>query len=122
MNKLALVLPGNFLISDPQNNGALNNFLTGPGRISYLVSQFLQVALYIGGTVMIFWMGWGVFQYIFAGGNKERLAFARKRIIFAILGFLILMMAYSIQLYVRQAIFVPQLNDNSIKNITSPSP
>lgn len=119
---LALTLPGPSG-SSAYNIGYPTGFGTGAGNftnIGSLVSSVLQVGIYIGGAVMVFWLGWGVFQYIFAGGSKERLAFARKRIIFALVGFFILIMAYAINQYVEQTIFPPQTN--SVRNITAPPP
>jgi ABC-type uncharacterized transport system permease subunit len=51
---------------------------------------------------MLFWGFWGVFQYIFAGGKKETLALARKRITFAIVGFILVALAFIIQRFVIQ--------------------
>lgn len=118
---LALTLPGGYSVSTSTYPNELQQFFNPSNNtsIGYLVSQFLQIALYIGGAVMVFWLGWGVFQYIFSGGSKERLAFARKRMIFALVGFMILLIAFAIQQYVKQSIFAPQL-PSGVQDITQP--
>lgn len=90
------------------------NFITVGG----LVNNVFRLGILIAGAVFVFWLGWGVFQYIFSGGSKERLNFARKRIIFAILGFVIVLLAYNIQQYVS-SIFETKL-DQGVKNVSTP--
>lgn len=76
------------LFSDPSANGQVT--------IAAVISRGLEVALYIGGALMFFWAIWGVFDYIKAEGNKEALAKARKKIQWAIVGFIILLLSFFI--------------------------
>ena len=66
-----------------------------------IITAFGQVALYAGGFLMFFWAAWGVFDYIRAEGNKEALAKARKRIQWAIVGFIILILSFFLSDFVR---------------------
>lgn len=62
--------------------------------LASVISSLGEVALYVGAFLMFFWAAWGVFDYIRAEGNKEALAKARKRIQWAIVGFIILLLAF----------------------------
>lgn len=95
------------------------NSLIPSDNAAGLVSLLITLGLYIGGVLMLSWMGWGVFQYIFAGGNKDRLAQARKRIIFSVVGFIILVLAFTLSNFLRQ-VFQPQ--SPSVQTVTAPSP
>jgi len=87
--------------------GLNNGFVSSPsggGGLAFFVFTAIQIALYVGGVLMVVWMAWGIFQYIIAGGNKDRLAQGRKRIIFAIVGFTIIAVAYAVQGFLHQAL------------------
>lgn len=96
--KLGLTLPW----SNAANSTTLGNqyvptnskFPTSTFVIADAVNLLSQVALYAGGTLMFFWAVWGVFDYIKGEGNKEALAKARKKIQWAIVGFVILIFAF----------------------------
>lgn len=113
MIKLLLVIPGNKdPFSFPNLNSNLANSTTGG-----LVSAFLPVAFSIAGLVMFIWVAIGIFQYITAGGNKESLGKARAKITWALIGFLILIISFSLSLYIQglarpQYIPVQSVNQN----------
>jgi len=90
MTKLALTLPG--------WTGQIPNqawkFQASKTTLADVINSFGEVALYVGGFLMFFWAIWGVFDYLRAEGNKEALAKARKRIQWAIVGFIILIMSF----------------------------
>lgn len=73
-----------------------------------------------GGFLMLYWLIWGVFQYIIAQGNKESLAKANSRITWAVLGFLFLMMSYMLSGYV-QTIF-ERRSAQTVQEVTVPPP
>lgn len=106
MSKLALQLPGfdnrpdNYIQNTPH---LFDEFINNPDRftLGFVLSQFVTLALFVAGFFMIFFMAWGIYQYILARGNKEELAHARSRIWWAMLGFLILIMAIFISQYVQ---------------------
>ncbi len=113
MEKLALVLPGGQTVYGP-----ITAF-PSEANLATVVSQFLTLGIYLAGVLMLFWGFWGVFQYIFAGGNKERLTAARKRIVFAIFGFIMVALAFLIQKFVMGIYPVnPNLN---VTPVTPPS-
>ncbi len=112
---IALNIPGSTeSVPDPYNVlsrfNNIGNFLGGtPSNYG-----LYDIILWISIVLMFTWMVWGVFQYLFAGGNKENLAKARSRITWAIVGFMIIVMAYTIQKYVKE-FFTPQVTEEMKK-------
>lgn len=82
--------------------------LKGPGdvfanpanfTIGSAISAALPVVFYIAAFMMVFWLFWGAFEYLLAGGNKDGLGHARKRITYAIVGFILIMVSFAIYQY-----------------------
>lgn len=69
------------------------NFNTKLGTI---MSDLFLVVFYLSAFIAFFWFVWGAFQYILAGGDKEHLANARKRMTWSIIGLIIILLAYTI--------------------------
>lgn len=115
MTKLALDLPWG-INSTPTNFGynPASKFSGANSNLGYILTQFSEVALYAGGFLMFFWAAWGVFDYIRAEGNKEALAKARKRIQWAIVGFIILLFAFFISEFIQTAVLPVQ----SVRDLT----
>ncbi len=61
-----------------------------------VISGLFTVGYTIVGFLAFFWFVWGAFQYILAKGDKEQLARARARIIWAIIGLVLFALAYSL--------------------------
>lgn len=105
-------------------NGLTDIFNANPAKnfpnmkIGDLLSSGLELILYLTGALMFIWLVWGIFQYIFAGGDKEALGKAQKRITYAIVGFLLVAIAFAISQYL-QTIF-PQNLPGGVTPITKP--
>ncbi|KKR80777.1 MAG: hypothetical protein UU73_C0002G0095 [Candidatus Daviesbacteria bacterium GW2011_GWA1_41_61] len=97
MKQLALQLGGYDVGKFPGLNDNLRNATLGSA-----LSQVLNIVFVVAGFLMFFWAFWGVFEYIFAGGNKEGLGKARAKITWAIVGFIILSLAFAISQYIEQ--------------------
>lgn len=112
MNKIALSFPGpsGTIITNPVQASGFNN-------LGNLISGLANIAFYIAGFLLLSWFAWGVFQYIFAGGDKEKLSKARSRITWAIVGFFITALAFAIAQFTEQ--IFPQINP-PVTNITAP--
>lgn len=67
-----------------------------------LISAFLNLAFIIASFLSFFWLIWGAFEYLFSGGDKQRLGKARARITWAIVGLLILSVSFLLSQYVEQ--------------------
>src|SRR5258708_22674614 len=102
--KLAqLTFPGGETINNPIPANRAGQF----SDLGTTISSFLDVFFLIAGFLMVIWAFWGVFKYIFSGGNKEGLAKARAQITWAIAGFLILVIAFAVSEWVRN-VFAPR--------------
>lgn len=90
-----LTLPNGAVLNNP--TGFKEDYKT----FGDVLSSGFEVVIYVAGFLMVIWIFWGVFQYIFAGGAKEQLAKARARITYAIIGFILVVMAFSISQFVK---------------------
>lgn len=86
--------------------------------LGVIISQFMGVILFIAGFLSLIWFAWGVFEYIFAGGNKETLGKARKKMTWAIIGFILFTLSFAMSQY-AQTIFEPK--DRPIQNLNIPN-
>ncbi len=118
MNKLALNIDGKNIPNLPEfgTNSELKELTLGG-----IASVALNLIFYIAGLLLAIWLVWGVMQYIFAGGNKEALAKARSRITYALVGFIIVVMSFTISQYIKAALtFNPTRLLPPITNISTP--
>ncbi len=98
MQKIALTLPGwQGQISAPTDS----RFPQGGFKLTDAIFAASDIAILIGGSLMFVWAIWGVFDYIKAEGNKEALAKARKKIQWAVVGFIILILSFFISDYLQ---------------------
>ena len=67
-------------------------------------SEAYQVIFLIATFTAFVWLVWGIFEYIFAGGDKTGIANARKRITWAIFGLIFVLLAYLIAQWAAQVI------------------
>jgi hypothetical protein len=75
-----------FLAKDPTGAGAISNFL------SRLVGLFFTLAL----IVALFMFLWAAVEWMTSGGEKEKVASARNKIIYSIIGIVLLATAFAI--------------------------
>jgi len=97
MNKIALTLPGGNTITGPDE-------LTTKGLIDLgpVLSGLLNIAFYVAFFLAFFYLVWGAFSYITAQGKKEELQKATARITWAIIGLIIVFLAYFIAQFAGQ--------------------
>ncbi len=96
MNKLALQLPGFSPI--PQPSGLNPSFID----LGSFLTPLLNIIFYGAAFLAFYWLVWGALQYILARGNKENLAKARARITWAIIGLMVIMLAFFIAKFVSE--------------------
>lgn len=65
-------------------------------NINSFIQFLLPIITLIALFVLIGYMIWGAFDWIMAKGIPERLEKARKRIIFSIIGFIVIITAYAL--------------------------
>ena len=112
MHDLALTLPGGPTIAPPQD------FNTSYTDLGSVISAALNLAIVIAAVLMFFWMIWGIFQYIYAGGDKENLGKARSRITLAIVGFIIVIIALAISQFAGT--IIPQRENQPVTPVSQP--
>lgn len=71
-------------------------------NLGQVVSASLNIIFYIASFLAFIWLVWGAFQYIFAGGDKEKLARARSRITWAIIGLILVLLAFLVAQFTAQ--------------------
>lgn len=119
--KLALSIPG-FQGSVSPPPGFNQQYLQGPlqgGGLYYLITQLSSLAIYISAVLLAVWLFWAAFEYIVAEGQKEKLHRARNRIIHALVGFAIIIVAFLANAYVRQ--IYEQRLPNGITPVSTPT-
>ncbi len=67
-----------------------------------VLSGLLVVLFYVAIFIAFYFLVWGALSYIFAMGQKENLAKARARITWALIGLMVIIMAYLVAGYVRE--------------------
>lgn len=102
MNKLALKLPGFDALASP-----VPSLKPEFKDLASLISPVLDIIFYVAMFLAFFWLVWGAFAYILAQGNKENLAKARARLSWAIIGLMVVLLAFFIAKFVSE-IFGPK--------------
>lgn len=101
IQELALDLPGGNTIPQPDE-------LTKKGFIDLasFISPLINILLYIAVFLAFYFLVWGAFAYLMAQGKKEELAKARARISWALVGLIVVFLAFVIAKYASE-IFPP---------------
>ena len=102
--KLALTLPGFSPSAIPQPSGLNPDFKD----LGSFITPLLNIVFYAALFLAFFWLAWGAFAYILAQGKKEDLAKARSRITWALIGLVIILLAFSIAKFISE-IFHPNI-------------
>lgn len=76
--------------------GFLKNNPTGSGAISDFLSRLIVLIYSLAGIVLIFMILWGAFEWMMSGGDKEKIASARGRIMNAFIGILLFAIAFAV--------------------------
>lgn len=92
--QLALTLPGGNIVTGPDELKQ-----KGFVDLASFISPLLNIVFYIAAFLAFYYLVWGAFQYILAGGKKEELAKARQRISWALVGLIVVFLAYFIAKY-----------------------
>lgn len=94
-----LTLPGGQSVTIP---GVGGNSAVKEATLGGFLSPLLDIVFLIASVLMFVWMLWGIFEYLFAGGEKEKLGKARARITWAIIGFVIILLSFTIYKYAQE--------------------
>lgn len=88
MKYLSLTLPGGTEINGPPGVPT-GGFTDGSTTGNILISNILQLSFAIAVIATLLVIVWGGFLWITSRGDKERLTAARNRIIYAIIGLIL---------------------------------
>ncbi|MBI4035691.1 hypothetical protein HY383_01955 [Candidatus Daviesbacteria bacterium] len=99
--KIALKLPGGNEVPQPPE---LTNL--GFNNLASLISGLLNIVFYLAVFFAFYWLVWGAFQYILAQGKKEELGKAKARITWALIGLIVILLAFIITKFAAE-IFPP---------------
>lgn len=84
------------MLKDLLSNPGIPGFKFNRVTLGDVLSQFLLLAYFLIVFLAFIWFVWGAFQYILARGDKEQLARAKARIIWAIVGLVVFLLAYTL--------------------------
>lgn len=73
---------------------------TAAGGIGAFLNNVIQLIYSLSGVILIFMIIYAAIQWMSSGGDKEAIAKARARIIHAIIGIILLALAFLISKYV----------------------
>ncbi|MBI2039676.1 hypothetical protein HYT18_01260 [Candidatus Microgenomates bacterium] len=94
------------MLNDLLKDSGVPNFGGANANLGAVLSGLLNITFFIAVFMTFYWLVWGSFQYILAQGEKEKLARARERIKWAIIGLLVVLMSYSFARFASE-IFPP---------------
>lgn len=99
--KIALTLPGSPPLQNP-----VPSLKPEFQNLASLLNPIVNIIFYIAIFLAFFWLVWGAFAYIMAGGKKEDLAKARARITWALVGLSLTLLAFFVAKFAGE-IFKP---------------
>lgn len=83
-----------FIKPPPELQPILNK--GGAGGISFFFNNLLALIYIVAGVVFVFMIVWAALEWISSGGDKEKVANARNRLTHAIIGIVLLGIAFAI--------------------------
>lgn len=78
----------------PQISGLINKGGSGAGGLSFFLSQLVALLYIIAPLIFMFMIIFSALQWITAGGDKDKVASAQKRMTNAIIGLFLLAIAF----------------------------
>lgn len=90
------------MLDEILKDSRIPNFKFEGAKLGDILSGLLNIAFYIAIFLAFYWLVWGAFSYIMARGNKEDLAKSRARIIWALVGLIIVLLSFLIAQFAGQ--------------------
>lgn len=107
-----------------RQTGPARGFVVTPGQnhLETLISNVISLFFTIGGLGFVIMILWGAVGWILSGGDKEKIAGARKRITTAIIGLVLLSLTFVIMLIAGQVLGISALSSGnfSFKGLLTP--
>lgn len=89
----------------------------GSGLIGTLVKNVISLFFVFGGIATLLYFVWGAFDWITSGGDKEKVAGARKKMTNAIIGLVLLSLSYFIVGLVGEVVGFNPLQQLDIRSL-----
>lgn len=99
---------------DPLKN-LLKGDRTGAGTISLFLSNAVNLIFSIAAVVLLFMILWGAFDWMISEGEKEKIAAARSKILNAMIGMILIAIAFAIVRLLSQFTGFSFFKDQNIK-------
>lgn len=96
--------------------GNVNNSAGGIGILQLFLTTLLNFAFALGGVIFFIMLIWGGYEYLTAGGDKEAVQKATKRLTNGFIGICILFSIYAL-LFVIEVLFGISLRSPNIPTI-----
>lgn len=64
--------------------------------LTLFITNFVKITFVVGGLAFFFMLLWGAIEYITAGGEKDKVGAASKRMSTALIGMVILLSTYAV--------------------------
>lgn len=109
MIKEALAVVEEINLRDTQPGGVKTTGTTGA-----LIASAIQIIFIFAGLAVLVFIVWAAFDWITSGGDKEKVAGARRKITNAIIGLFLLALAYFIAALVSDLVGIPILTTGEI--------
>lgn len=120
MSKLAFNISGiegtPYLVPNPIGNTSFDQ----PGSLGYIISTFLNLAIIFAGILLLVWLIMGAFEWMTSSGDKEKLAKARNRMVSAIIGFVIVVLAFTLKTYIQTVLDPNNLINMPLERVSQP--
>lgn len=117
MIKEALAVVETVNLRDTQPGGVKTTTSTGS-----LIASGIQILFIFAGLAVLIFIVWAAFDWITSGGDKEKVAAARRKITNAIIGLFLLALALFITTLVSDLVGIPIFNTAPIPTLGSPNP
>ncbi len=101
---LAELIGRAYAVSGSDLTGLIIKMPTGGASVWGYVATFINVALLVAGVVAVVYLIYGGLLYITAGGDAEKATKGRTAIVNAIIGIIIIALAFLIVLYINNNI------------------
>lgn len=115
MNKLALSLPGlDGKAANIANPGDMK--FQSDTTIGSLITAGMEVVIPIVGLILFGYLVWGVADYILAQGQKEKLAKAKNKMTWTLIGFVIVLASFAGSEYIKDLFKPQQTNPDQLED------
>lgn len=92
-------------VGDILKNPGIPGLKYGPDtKFGTVLTDFLGIVFLLATFLTFFWLTWGAFQYMSAGGDKQKLSEAKSRITWAIVGLIIVFVAFLVAQFVADVL------------------